>query len=136
MRVRVLLAEDHQAVAEELGALLRSECDVVGMVADGLSLVASARALRPDVIVADITMPTMDGLEAAGRILREDAASRIVFVTVHADPAMVERGFAVGAVGYVLKQAAGEDLLPAVRAAVLGERYVSPLLGEKLANGT
>lgn len=133
-RVRVLLAEDHEAVAGELGALLGSECDVVGTVGDGLSLVDAARSLRPDVIVADVTMPGMDGIEAATRIRREDAGCRIVFVTVHGEHEMVERGFAVGAVGYVLKLAAGDDLLAAVRAAARGARFVSPLLCEGLSN--
>jgi DNA-binding NarL/FixJ family response regulator len=128
-----LLAEDHEAVAVELAALLRTERDVVGVVGDGRSLVEAARWLRPDVIVTDITMPVVDGLAAAAALLRDGGGScgRVVFVTVHADAGMVERGLAVGATGYVLNLLAGDDLLPAIRAAARGERYVSPMLVER-----
>jgi DNA-binding NarL/FixJ family response regulator len=136
-RVRVLLAEDHEAVAAELRALLESECDVLATVRDGQSMVAAAALLNPEVIVTDISMPILDGLSAAEALRRAGSSGRIVFVTVHDEPAMVERGFRVGGLGYVLKPAAGEDLLPAVRAAVRGERFVSPmLLPETSAGGT
>jgi len=135
-RVRVLLAEDHEAVAAELRALLESECDVLATVRDGQSMVAAAALLKPEVIVTDISMPILDGLSAAEALRRAGSPGRIVFVTVHDEQAMVERGFRVGGLGYVLKPAAGEDLLPAVRAAVRGERFVSPtLLPETSAGG-
>lgn len=130
-RTRVLLAEDHAAVAEELRAVVESECHMVGCVGDGARLVACAARLRPDVIVADISMPVLDGLTAAERLRRSDPASRIVFVTVNADRDVVERAFRIGVLGYVLKLAAGEDLLPAIRAAMRNERYLSPLLADR-----
>jgi DNA-binding NarL/FixJ family response regulator len=127
-RARVLLAEDFQAVAEELRRVLESEFDVIATVEDGCALVSAAQSLRPDVIVTDISMPRLDGLTAAAQVMRADRAARIVFVTVHGEPAMVQRAFDLGALGYVLKLAAGDDLLPAVRAAMRGERHVSSLL--------
>jgi DNA-binding NarL/FixJ family response regulator len=80
--------------------------------------------MAPDVIVTDIVMPGLDGIGAAEQILRRDPGARIVFVSVLADEAMVQRGLATGALGYVLKENAGEDLVPAVRAALRGERHV------------
>lgn len=127
-RARVLVADDHPANAALLCELLRSEFAVVAQVQDGAALVDAAAALSPDVIVCDISMPRMDGIEAARLILRQAPSARIVFVTVHDDPVMVSRGLAAGAMGYVLKLAAGDDLLPAVRAALRGERHVSSLL--------
>jgi DNA-binding NarL/FixJ family response regulator len=84
--------------------------------------------LSPDVIVSDISMPGHDGLAAAAAILRANPAARIVFVTVHADDAMVARAFQIGALGYVLKLSAGDELIPAVHAAILGQRYVCAAL--------
>lgn len=127
-RIRVLLAEDHRAVADELRALLELECEVVEVVCDGIALVQSTTRLTPDVVVADISMPGLDGLSAAERIRQKDPAGRVVFVTVSADEDVVERAFRIGALGYVLKLSAGDDLLPAIRAAMRNERYVSPLL--------
>jgi DNA-binding NarL/FixJ family response regulator len=122
-RARVLLADDHDAVAEQLRAVLETEFEVVGTVGDGEALLAAAAALRPDVIVADIAMPILDGIAAARQLLRRDPDARLVFVTVHDDPALVRQAFALGALGYVLKVRAGEELLPAVRAALRGERH-------------
>ena len=95
---------------------------------DGRALVSAAEQLSPDVIVTDISMPGLDGIAAATAILRRNPAARIVFVTVHGDPSLVERGLATGALGYVLKLAAGDELVPAVHAALRGERQVSRVL--------
>ena len=92
---------------------------------DGRALVDAAETLSPDVIVTDIGMPGLNGIEAANEILRRHPDTRIVFVTVYSDPAVVERGLAIGALGYVMKTAAGDELLPAVRGAARGERHVS-----------
>ena len=92
---------------------------------DGRALVSAAERLSPDVIVSDISMPGLDGIAAATVILRRNPAARIIFVTVHGDPCLVERGLATGALGYVLKLAAGDELVPAVHAALRGERHVS-----------
>ena len=125
---RLLLADDHPETAELLRGLLQPEFDVVAHVQDGLALVGAADRLSPDVIVSDISMPGLDGISAAAAILRRNPAARIVLVTVHGDPTLVERGLATGALGYVLKVAAGEELIPAVHAALRGERHVSQVL--------
>jgi DNA-binding NarL/FixJ family response regulator len=122
----VLLADDHRATAEQLQKLLQPHFDVVALVEDGRALVSAAARLMPDVIVTDISMPGLDGIEASALIRRSDPKARIVFVTVHAEPVLVQRGLATGALGYVLKDAAGDDLVAAVHAALGGERYVSP----------
>ena len=127
-RTRVLLADDHLDTAAQLCDLLQPEFDVIGHVTDGRTLVCDAARLLPDVIVSDITMPGVDGISAVSQILRNNPDARVVFVTVHGDPVLVERGLATGALGYVLKAAAGEDLIPAVRAALRGDRHVSRTL--------
>ena len=121
---RLLLADDHAGTAELLRGLLEPEFDVIALVQDGLALVTAAERLSPDVIVSDISMPGLDGISAAAAILRRNPAARIVFVTVHTDPILVKRGFEAGALGYVAKSAAGEELVPAVHAALRGERHV------------
>jgi DNA-binding NarL/FixJ family response regulator len=124
-RPRLLLAEDHPATRALLRTLLQAEFDVLTEVDDGLALVSAAERLSPDVIVTDISMPGLDGIAAAARILRRNPAARIVFVTVHGAPVLAQRGVATGALGYVLKVAAGNELVPAVHAALRGERHIS-----------
>jgi DNA-binding NarL/FixJ family response regulator len=122
---RVLLADDHAETAALLRALLQPEFEVVAEVQDGLALVLAAEQFSPDVIVSDISMPGLDGISAAARILRRRPSARIVFVSVHSDPLLMERGFEAGALGYVRKCAAGEELVDAVRSALRGERHAS-----------
>ena len=124
-RVRVLIAEDHQSVARQLRCLLEVECDVIDVVNDGQSLVAAVEAMTPEVIVSDISMPGLDGLAAARIILDRQPNARIVFVTVHDDRAMAQRALRLGALGYILKNEAVEELLNAVRAAQAGQEHVS-----------
>ena len=126
-RSRLLLADDHPENAELLRGLLESEFDVIGQVQDGFALVSAAERLSPDVIVSDISMPKMDGISAAAVILGKDPAVRIIFVTVHNDPLLLERSLAAGAMGYVLKLAAGDELIPAVHSALRGERHIGGL---------
>jgi DNA-binding NarL/FixJ family response regulator len=128
-RARVLLADDHPAVVKDLCAVLQPEFDVIATVENGMDLLAKVDALSPDVIVTDITMPGLDGIAAASEILRKNPAARIVFVTVHDEAEMVKKSLAIGVLGYVLKLTAGEDLVPAIHAALRGERHISPLAG-------
>lgn len=128
-RARVLLADDHPAVVKDLCAVLEPEFEVVATVASGAALIAKAEALAPDVIVTDISMPGIGGIAAASEILRKNPAARIVFVTVHDEAEMVQKGMAIGVLGYVLKLTAGEDLIPAIYAALRGERHISRLIG-------
>ena len=125
-RRRVLLADDHPATMQRWRTLLEPEFEVVGTVTDGEALVNAAERLAPDVIVTDVVMPGMSGIVAAREILRRRPAARIVFATVHADRTMMRSGLAAGAFGYVLKGRAGDDLIPAIRAALRGELHISP----------
>jgi len=124
-RARLLLADDHAAGAEQLRGVLEPEFEVAATVGDGRALVEAADAIRPDVIVTDVGMPCLDGIAAALMILQKDPRARIVFVTGHAEAELLRRALAAGALGYVLKPAAGDELVVAVRAALRGERHVS-----------
>lgn len=126
-----MLADDHAWVAELLRNLLAPEFDVVATVADGHALLRVEEKLRPDVVVTDIAMPGLDGIAATAAILARRPGVRIVLVTVHDDPDLAQRGYAAGALGYVVKERAGHELLPAVRAAIRGERYMSPHIRER-----
>jgi DNA-binding NarL/FixJ family response regulator len=130
-RPRVLLAEDHAETAARLRKLLGVEFDVIGSVEDGRALVDATERLSPDAIVADIDMAGVDGIEATTLIRRHDPNARIVLVTVHSEAMLVEAGLAAGALGYVLKDTAGDELVPAIHAALAGRQYVSRELGER-----
>ena len=133
-RRRVLLADDHAATLLSWRALLEPEFEVVESVRDGEALVEACERLRPDAIVSDIAMPRLNGIFAAERILQRYPDARIVFATVHADHAILQRAMSVGALGYVLKVRVGEDLLPALRAALRGETHVSPFPTRDIRN--
>lgn len=133
---RVLLAEDHAPTAERLRKLLLAEFDVIAWVANGADLVDAVARLAPDVTVADIAMPRLGGIEAATAIRRNDPDARLVLVTVHTESMLLEAGLAAGALGYVLKDAAGDDLVAAVHAALAGRRHVSRALRDLDDNAT
>ena len=122
-RPRILLAEDHPRMAEELRRLLEREFDVVGVVADGNALLREADIVHPDAVVSDIAMPGRDGIAATGALLARHPRTPVVLVTALADPELAEGGYAAGALACVLKISAAHDLVPAVRAALRGERY-------------
>jgi DNA-binding NarL/FixJ family response regulator len=122
-RPRILLAEDHPRVADELRRLLAAEFDVVAAVGDGHALLREAEIVKPDVIVTDIMMPGLDGIAATSALLARRPDSRVVLVTVHDDPELASRGYAAGALAYVVKLTASRDLVPAIRAALKGERH-------------
>ena len=128
-RPTVLLADDHPQTAAMLRSLLEGPFDVVDCVADGDALVNAAERLSPDVIVSDISMPRMDGIDAAYRILARNRDARVVFVTVECDVSVVERSLAAGVLGYVVKIVAADGLVPAVHAALRGQRHVSGIAG-------
>jgi DNA-binding NarL/FixJ family response regulator len=121
----VVLADDHPAIRALLHHLLETEFEVVADVADGADLVTAVSLLKPDVIVTDIGMPGCDGLSATRAVMCEDPHARVVITTVDGDPDSVDRGLAAGALGYVLKHVAGDELIPAIHAALRGERHVS-----------
>jgi DNA-binding NarL/FixJ family response regulator len=133
LRPRVLLADDHRMVAEGLKSLLAQDFELVGVVEDGRALVASALQLRPDVIVADITMPHLNGLDALTQLKKSNSTSKVVFLTMHQDVAYARRALQAGASGFVLKHSAPAELISAIRAALNGQTYLTPALaGEVL----
>ena len=127
IRPRILLADDHSAFLEGTTALLKPQFDIVGTVADGAALVSEALRLRPDVIVADITMPGLSGIDAAHRLRQFAPSARIVFLTIHSEEQFVEACRAEGALGYVVKTHMKAHLIPAIHAALAGAAYISPL---------
>ena len=132
-RPRVLLADDHLLVAEALKSLLTPEFDLVGVVEDGRELVEATRTLRPDVIVADVTMPHLNGIDALVRLRQGGDPVPVVFLTMHRDVTFARRALEAGASGFVLKHSAPAELLTAIRAALQGRTYLTPLLaGEVL----
>lgn len=132
-RSRVLLADDHRLVAEGIRALLTAELDLVALVEDGAALVEAARTLKPDVIVADIAMPRLNGFEALARLREDDPQVRVIFLTMHPEVGYTRRALQAGALGYVLKHSAPNELLTAIRAALEGKTYVSPALAEEMS---
>jgi two-component system response regulator DesR len=123
-----LLAEDQAMMAAQLKAVLEPEFDIVATVGDGDALLEAAEALHPDVIVTDIAMPRLNGIAAATEIIRRNPSARIVMITVFGDRETTRAGLASGALGFVLKVRAAEDLPEAVRAAMRGDRHVSASL--------
>lgn len=134
-RPRVLLADDHRMVAEGLRSLLGEEFDVVGVVEDGDDLVSATLEIAPDVIVADISMPRLNGLDALSRLKAADPAVRVVFLTMHTEVAYARRALAAGAAGYVVKHSAASELVAALRAALAGETFVSPSIARSVTGG-
>lgn len=131
-RPRVLLADDHRILAQGLKSLLASEFDLAGVVEDGRAMIAAAKTLRPDVIVADVSMPELNGIDALEALRREGIAIPVVFLTMHGQPGYASRALRAGAAGYVLKHAAPEELVQAIRAALEGGTFVSPALTRAL----
>src|SRR6516164_3749645 len=127
-RPRVLLADDHRVVAEGLKRLLADNFELVGTVEDGLALVAAAKKLRPDVIVADITMPHLNGIDALARLKKVDPDIKVVFLTMHQNAAYARRTLEAGATGFVVKHSAPAELVIAIQAALKGETFITPAL--------
>ncbi len=131
-RVRsILLADDHPDMLAVVANLLGVSFDVIGMVGDGESLLDAAADLQPDVLVLDISMPLLTGIEAARRLKKCGNTARIVFLTVHEDPDFVRASLATGAFGYVVKPRVATDLVVAIREAVAGRIFISPPLSKQ-----
>ena len=131
-KLRVLLADDHPIVLEGLKNLLGGEFEIIGDVQDGRALVAQAATLHPDVIVADISMPQLNGIEAARQIKKTDKNIKIVFLTMHPDATYAANAFEAGASGFVLKHSAPSELITAIHEAMKGRTYVTPLIAGDL----
>jgi len=129
---RVLLADDHQMLTVGVRGLLEPEFEVVAIVTDGRELVATAKKLCPDVIVADISMPSLNGIEAAAQLREAGVGAKVVFLTMHRDVAYARRALEAGASGFVLKHSAPSELVTAVREALRGQTYVTPMIAGEL----
>ena len=127
-RATILLADDHAIVTEGLARLLGPEFTLLGTVTDGSQLLEAARKHRPDVIVSDVAMPGMTGLEVLRRLRAESLPSRVIFLTMHADAPLAAEALRAGAAGFVVKHAAGEELLTAIHEALAGRTYLTPRL--------
>jgi DNA-binding NarL/FixJ family response regulator len=134
-RARILLADDHRLMAEGLKRLLDPEFELVGIVEDGRALVEAAERLEPDVIVADIGMPRLNGLEAIALLRKNNPNTRVVVITMHRETAYARRALQAGASGFVLKSSAPGELIDAIHAALAGRTFVTPEIAGELAPG-
>ena len=124
--MRILLADDHPHFPELVEGLLGANFEVVGKVGNGRALFDAALDLKPDVIVTDISMPVLNGIEVVEQLRRSGCTSKVIFVTVHSDPDFVRTCLAAGAFGYIVKPRVAIDLLPAIREALAGHLFISP----------
>ena len=131
-RPKVVIVEDHAMVREAFQKLLDPECDVVACIPDGRALLAAAPALKPDVILLDITMPLLNGLDAGDQVKRMMPNTKLIVLTACEDPDFVGEAFRKGAAGYVLKHCAASELLYAIREVLCGRTYVTPLLARNM----
>jgi DNA-binding NarL/FixJ family response regulator len=127
-RPRVLLADDHALLLAAFEKLLKDECDIVGQVADGRALVAAAEALKPDVVLLDISMPLLNGLDAGRQIKQKFRDVKLVFLTMNEDPDLAAHAFRSGASAYLLKRSAASELMTAIREVMRGRSYITPLV--------
>ena len=132
-RTRLLVADDHVMFAQGLESLLSEEFELLGTARNGEELVEATLRLEPDVILVDISMPVLNGFDAVRRITERGSEARIIFLTMHDDATLLAEAFRCGASGYVLKQAAGEELANAIREVADGKNYVSPLVTNRPA---
>ena len=129
---RVLLADDHTLVLEGFRRIVEQRCEVVGAVEDGRALLEAATRLRPDLILLDISMPLLNGLDAARQVKKTQPEVKLVFVTMHADPAYVSEAFKAGASAYLLKRSAARELDQAIDSVLKGQFFVTALLTRDL----
>ncbi|MGO4884617.1 MAG: response regulator [Bryobacteraceae bacterium] len=132
LKTTVLLADDHAVVAEGLRSLLKDSFELVGVVHDGRALLEAAERLRPDVIVTDISMPLMNGLEAIRQIRSRRPDAKVLVLTMHRDTHLAAEAFRAGVSGYVLKVSPGDELISAIQEVALGRSYVTSLLAKDL----
>jgi DNA-binding NarL/FixJ family response regulator len=131
---RILLADDHVLIAEALGHLLRAEFDVVGIVSDGRALLKAAADLKPDVVVVDIGMPLLNGLDAGEQVKTLHPQIKVIYLTQNREPRLAVEAFRSKASGYLLKDSAASELVTAIRQALAGRSYVSPLVAKGMSD--
>jgi DNA-binding NarL/FixJ family response regulator len=129
-RPRILMADDHRMVAEGLRSLLEPEFELVEIVEDGRQLIEAAKRVLPDVIVADITMPQLNGLDAVEQLRQAGFNAKVIFLTMHKDALYAARAMRAGASGFVLKHSASSELVTAIREALEGRTYLAPAIAE------
>jgi DNA-binding NarL/FixJ family response regulator len=129
---RILLADDHQILAEGLRSLLEPEFELVDIVEDGRKLITRAKELSPDVIIADITMPLLNGIEAILKLKKAEVTAKIIILTMHNDITYAMKAFEMGASGFVLKYSAASELILAIREVLAGRTYVTPRIAKDL----
>jgi DNA-binding NarL/FixJ family response regulator len=134
-KTRVLLGDDHALILDGIRAVLQVQYDVVGQAGDGRALVMAAGKLKPDVVILDISMPLLNGFEAAKQIKKERAATKLIFLSQHLNPAYLRQALKIGASGYVLKSGATQELHTAIQKVLKGETYISPAFGEDVIAG-
>jgi DNA-binding NarL/FixJ family response regulator len=125
-RARILLADDHKEIRDRAVRLLEPEFEIVGTVADGPALVEASAQMKPDVCVIDISMPLLNGIEAAVKLRENGSKAKIVFLTVNEDPDFIRAALRAGALGYVVKSRMASDLCAAINGAINGRLFVSP----------
>jgi len=135
-RPRILMADDHAIVLAGLRKLVEVEGEVVGMVEDGRSLVDAAQELRPDIVLLDISMPLLNGLDAARQLTKLVPESKLIFLTMHATPTYATEAFKAGAAGYLIKRSAAVELKQAIQAVMRGQHYMTPLVTKDVLAAT
>ena len=130
--IKILLADDHRIVLEGLKNLLEAEYEVVGMVEDGHVLIKEALRLKPDIIIADISMPSLNGIDAIRQIRKEGLNPKVIFLTMHNDALYAKEVLDMGASGFVLKHSASSELITAIQEALLGNTHISPAISQEL----
>jgi DNA-binding NarL/FixJ family response regulator len=136
MRPRVLMADDHSLILAGLRKLVEAEADVVGTVEDGRTLVEEAQKLRPDVILLDISMPLLNGLDAARHLTKLVPEAKLIFLTMHAAPTYATEAFKAGASGYLIKRSAASELKQAIQAVMRGQHYITPSITKDVLAAT
>ena len=131
----VILADDHTLVLEGFRRLLETHCELLATVGDGHALLQAVAQHRPDIVILDISMPVMNGIEAARALKAKFPSIKLVFVTMHADPAYLRAAFQVGASGYILKQSLSDELTQALHTVLRGQTYVTPLIAKDVVDG-
>jgi len=131
-KIRILVADDHQPILDRVAALLSEDFTIVAAVNAGDAAVGAARQLRPDVLVLDISMPGLNGFEAASQMKDAGSTAVVIFLSVHDEPEFLDAAWKAGALGYVRKSHLGSDLIPAIRSALAGRRFVSASIDQRL----
>src|SRR5690348_4128482 len=132
-RARVLLADDLPGIRERLAELLRHDFDIIGSASNGQQVMEAATLLDPDLLVLDISMPVLNGIQVASRLRESGCRTKIIFLTIHEDRDYIDAAFSVGAAGYVFKSRVTTDLIPALQGALRGQEFTSPF-GERRDN--